>query len=121
MASLSSGWSRPQIRALEPDEARRFIESVRGDRLQALYSVALALGLRQGEALGLQWKDLDLENGGHWVRHQLQRVDTRLVLVEPKTERSRRTLVVPASIVERLRDHAKQQLGDKLWAGSKWG
>ena len=43
-----------------------------------------------------------------------------LVFVEPKTEGSRRTLVVPPSIVERLRDHAKQQLAEKIWAGSKW-
>jgi integrase len=111
---------RPQIRPLEPAEARRFLDSVRGDRLEALYSVALALGLRQGEALGLQWKDVDLENRVLKVRHQLQRVDTKLVLVEPKTERSRRTLVIPPTIVEQLREHAKRQLAEKLWAGSKW-
>jgi integrase len=111
---------RPQIRPLDPAEARRFLESVRGDRLEALYCVALALGLRQGEALGLRWQDIDLPNGVLKVRHQLQRVDTRLTLVEPKTERSRRVLVVPTTIVERLGEHAKRQLAEKLWAGSRW-
>ena len=111
---------RPQIRPLEPDGARRFLDSVRGDRLEALYSVALAIGLRQGEALGLRWQDVDLDAGVLSVRHQLQRVSTKLTLVEPKTERSRRTLVMPPSIVERLREHAKRQLAEKLWAGSKW-
>lgn len=111
---------RAQIRPLEPVDARRFLESVRGDRLEALYSVALALGLRQGEALGLRWQDIDLEAGVLKVRNQLQRIDTKLILVEPKTDRSRRTLVVPQSIVERLREHAKRQLAEKLWAGSRW-
>lgn len=111
---------RKQIRPLEPHEAQQFLESVRGDRLEALYSVALALGLRQGEALGLRWQDLDLSAGVLKVRHQLQRIETKLTLVEPKTERSRRTLVIPPSIVERLHDHANRQLAEKLWAGSKW-
>lgn len=111
---------RPRIRALGADEARRFLDSVRGNRLEALYSVALALGLRQGEALGLRWQDVDLDGGILQVRHQLQRIETKLTLVEPKTERSRRTLVMPPSIVDRLREHSKRQLGEKLWAGSKW-
>lgn len=111
---------RPKIRPLEPAEARRFLESVRGDRLEALYSVALALGLRQGEALGLRWQDVDLDAGILRVRQQLQRVDTKLTLVEPKTERSRRTLVLPPTIVEQLREHGKRQIAEKLWAGSKW-
>jgi integrase len=93
---------------------------VRGDRLEALYSVALALGLRQGEALGLRWHDIDLNVGVLRVQHQLQRIDTKLTLVEPKTERSRRTLVLPASIAAGLREHEKRQLAEKLWAGSKW-
>jgi integrase len=46
---------------MTPDEARTFLQAVRGDRLEALYAVALAVGLRQGEALGLRWQDVDLE------------------------------------------------------------
>ena len=51
------------LRPFTPEEAKKFLEAVRGDRLEALYSVALSLGLRQGEALGLRWQDVDLENG----------------------------------------------------------
>ena len=40
---------------------RQLLETIDGDRLSALYSVALALGLRQGEALGLRWEDIDLD------------------------------------------------------------
>ncbi|HXN03156.1 MAG TPA: hypothetical protein VN973_14865 [Candidatus Dormibacteraeota bacterium] len=36
---------------------------IKGDRLEALYSVALTMGLRQGEALGLCWEDVDLDMG----------------------------------------------------------
>jgi integrase len=111
---------RPKIRPLAPDKARQFLNSVRGHRLEALFSVALAIGLRQGEALGLRWEDLDMAAGVLRVNHQLQRVDGRLTLVEPKTDRSRRALVIPPSVIEHLHDHERRQLAERLWAGSKW-
>jgi integrase len=111
---------RPKIKPLTPDEARRFLDSVGGHRLEALFSVALAMGLRQGEALGLRWQDIDTTQGILLVRNQLQRIDGRLTLVEPKTERSRRTLVVPPTIIQNLRDHETRQAAERLWAGSKW-
>ena len=111
---------RPRIRPLDPAQARAFLQSVRGNRLEALFSVALALGLRQGEALGLQWEDVDVARGVLRIRNQLQRIDGRLTLVEPKTERSRRTLVLPPTILENLREHEKRQAVERQWAGSKW-
>ena len=111
---------RKQIKPLTPDEARSFLAAVRGHRLEALFSVALALGLRQGEALGLRWDDIDFTAGTLRISHQLQRIDSKLTLVAPKTEKSRRTLVMPSMIVERLREHEKRQVVEKLWAGYKW-
>lgn len=111
---------RKPIQPLTPDEARRFLAAIHGHRLDALFSVALALGLRQGEALGLRWDDINFSVGTLRVSHQLQRIDAKLTLVPPKTERSRRTLVMPTMIVERLREHEKRQIAEKLWAGSKW-
>jgi len=46
-----------------------------------LYSVVLAVGLRQGEALGLHWDDVDLECGQIRVRQALQRVRGKLTYV----------------------------------------
>ncbi len=111
---------RKPINPLTPNEARSFLAGIRGHRLEALFSVALALGLRQGEALGLRWQDVDFTAGTIRVYQQLQRIGGKLTLVPPKTDRSRRTLVMPSMIVERLRDHEKRQVAEKLWAGSKW-
>jgi integrase len=111
---------RTEINPLTPEEARRFLDAIRGHRLEALFSVALALGLRQGEALGLRWEDVDFDGGTIRVRNQLQRIEGKLTLVPPKTKRSRRTLVMPTMIVESLREHEQRQVAEKLWAGSKW-
>jgi len=111
---------RYDIRPLTPDEARDFLDAMKGDRLEALYAIALTMGLRQGEVLGLRWQDIDLENADLRVTKQLQRVDGKLQLVAPKTARSRRMLAVPASTVRSLRKHRDRQLQEKAEAGKGW-
>jgi len=93
---------------------------MRGHRLEALYTIAITVGLRQGEALGLRWQDVDLDAGSLRVRHSLQRIEGRLQLVEPKTERSRRTVSLPGVVVSALREHRVRQLQERLLAGSRW-
>ena len=111
---------RAEITPLTPDQARVFLDAVRGDRLEALYSVGLALGLRQGEVLGLAWTDVDLEAGTLRVAHALQRVNGRLELVEPKSRSSRRTIPMPATVARALRVHRSRQLEERLAAGPRW-
>jgi integrase len=113
--------TRREVRALTPEEARRLLDAARGDRLEALYSVALALGLRQGEALGLMWSDLDFELGTLRVRRASQRIPHHgTQLVETKTERSRRTLVMPPIVISALRSHRARQALERLAAGEHW-
>jgi integrase len=111
---------RHEIKPFTPDEARRFLASIRGDRLEALYSVALTLGLRQAEALGLRWEDIDLDRGQLTVSKQLQRIDRMYKLVDPKTSRSRRSLAMPPLLVDQLRGHRERQLDEKRAAGDQW-
>lgn len=111
---------RSEIRPLTPEQARQFLQMAKGDRLGALYSVAIALGLRQGEALGLRWDDVDMQQGWVQVRMALQRVDGKLQLVEPKTEKSRRTIEMPDVVRDALREHRIRQLQERLLAGQTW-
>ena len=111
---------RFEIRPLTSEQAQEFLAAVKGDRLEAVYAVALAVGLRKGEALGLRWDDIDLETGTIAVRHSLQRIDKKLQLVEPKSARSRRTLALPSVLQTALRAHRARQLEERLRAGSTW-
>ena len=52
-----------EISPLTPGQAQTLLEAVAGHRLEALITVAVGLGLRQGKALGLRWEDVDLEAG----------------------------------------------------------
>jgi integrase len=111
---------RPEVQPLSPDQTRTLLEAIKGDRLEALYTVALAMGLRQGEALGLRWQDVDLETGRLSVRMALQRVEGTFQLVELKTDRSRRTLTLPGVALHALRAHRTRQLEERLIAGEQW-
>jgi integrase len=92
-----------EAEAWDAAQVRTFLQAVRGHRLEALFTVAVTTGLRQGELLGLRWSDVDLTAGTLTVRHALQRVDGRLQLVEIKTPRSRRTVPLPELALRALR------------------
>jgi integrase len=111
---------RREIRPLSPDEARRFVEAIRGDRLGALYLLAIGTGLRQGEILGLGWQEVDLSAATITVRHALQRVGGRLELVSPKSLASRRVVALRAFVVDALHAHRLRQRRDRLLAGARW-
>lgn len=109
-----------EVRPLTSADARALLDAVRGDRLEALFTVALACGLRQGEALGVRWSDVDLDSGRITVQRSLQRLGQEWSFVEPKTKRSRRTLPLPAPVVSALREHRTRQLEERLKVGAAW-
>jgi integrase len=105
---------------LTADEAQHLLEAIRGDRLDPLFRLMLATGLRRGEALALHWADVDLDAGVLRVRWTLTRTSRGLQLGEPKTDRSRRTVPLPRSAVELLRVHRIRQADDRATAGAIW-
>lgn len=112
---------RVEVEPLTATEARRVLAAAAGLRNGARWSVALALGLRQGEALGLGWDAIDLDGGRLTVRQALQRQPGGgLVLVPPKSRAGRRTVALPAPLLELLRQHHAAQLEERLAAGSEW-
>lgn len=109
-----------EVHPFTPDEARAFIAAVKGHRQEALYTVALAVGLRQGEALGLRWDDIDMTGRQLHVRKQVQRIDSKLQLVDVKTPKSRRTIPLPATTIAALKTHRNRQREERLMAGQHW-
>lgn len=115
-----------EVRPLSPDGARQLLAAVRGDRLEALFTVALALGLRQSEALGLRWSDVDEDRRELHVDRTLQRIAGEYVTQEPKTTKSRRTVALPSPVIVSLREHRDRQAFDRArarggWEGEHWG
>ena len=110
------------VKPLEVEEAKRFLAAAAQEELLgSLYIVTLGLGLRKGETLGLHWDDVDLEEGRLWIRHALQRQKGKgLVLVEPKSKTSKRSLALPPFVVDAFKEQRRRQAQQRLSAGSDW-
>lgn len=114
-------WERAEVEPLTQDEARRLLAVAKNRRNAARWSVALAIGMRQGEVLGMPWADLDLDAGTLAVRQALQRQKGKgLVLVAPKSRAGRRTIALPLPLHDALKAHRAAQLAERLAAGSAW-
>ena len=112
---------REEVQSLTAAEARKLLEVATELPNGARWSVALALGLRQGEALGLLWDAVDLDAGTLTVRRALQRqAGEGLVLVEPKSRAGRRTIKLPDALRDALRVHRVRQTEQRLAAGNVW-
>jgi integrase len=108
---------------LLPGDARRLLRALAGDRNEALFVVALATGLRQGELLGLRWQDVTLDSiglGSVTVHQQMSRVHGKPVAAEPKTSRSRRSVTMAPFAAKALRSYRARQLEDRVLAGARW-
>jgi integrase len=84
--------------------------------------VSLLLGLRPGDAAGLTWDHIHLDTQPPVLRveHSLRRTNHGMVLTEPKTSSSRRTLVLPHPCVTALRGQQVRQESDRATAGQAW-
>jgi integrase len=109
------------IQPLTPEHARALLEAAKGHRLGGLVSVATALGLRMGEALGLRWVDIDFEAGTLRVRQALERsggdsAARRHLIDKRRTLRKQFTAAPPRSIERR---ELRQELDSlrKAWRG----
>lgn len=131
---VPKGEKRP-IMPFELEQAAAFVQVAGTHRLGALYTTALALGLRIGEGSGLPWPNVDLDTGDCRLRQQLQAIAEarpegapkgkgknrrKLVIQTLKTEKSRRDLVLPAVCIEALKIHRTRQREERLKAGAAW-
>lgn len=131
-----------EVEPLTTDEAKTVLAVARGQRNGARWAVALSLGLRQGEALGLCWDDVDFEARTLRVRRAVQRVSWKhgcesdpcgrparacphrygggLVTIEPKSRAGKRTLILPPSLVAAFREQRRRQAEERIRAGELW-
>ena len=82
-------------------ELAALLDHLRGGPLYLPALVGAYTGLRRGEICGLRWRDLDLDKGTLRVSQQVQNIGGKLVLLVPKTDRSRRTIRLPTSLLIR--------------------
>ncbi len=112
-----------EARELSPwslDETLTFLDSARKDPLYAAFMLAIALGFRRGEVVGLRWENLDLDKREIRVRTQRQRVRGEAYEDDPKGRRRKQTLPLPAICLAPLRWQRMRQTAMRNAAGDQW-
>lgn len=109
-----------EMKTLSAEQAQQLLAVARGNRLEALYVMALATGMRQGELLALRWHDVDLDGGSLQVRAAVHYTKDGYVFAEPKTKHSRRRIALSQMCVTALREHRALQQVEREALGSAW-
>ncbi len=107
-------------RALTPEEARALLAAAQGDRLEALFVLALATGMREGELLGLRWDAVDLAHGQVQVTRNLTFVNGAWDLKTTKSAKSRRILYLGRVARAALAAHQARQDEERAVLADTW-
>jgi integrase len=112
-----------EMRTWTKEQLKAFLEAIADDRLSPLWYTIAMTGMRRGEAIGLRWSDVDLENARLSVRRALVPVSGEVVVSEPKTVKGRRVIALDPGTVEVLKAQAARQLDeqhdwDEAWIDS---
>jgi len=115
---------RPKAKTKEQEtwtreQALRFLEAAEGDRLEALYVLALTTGARQGELFGLCWSNFDEGQGRLLIERQASEVKGKITFTKPKTNAGKRAVALSGFAIEALKAHQEKMTNAKLPTGDK--
>ena len=96
-----------EMTTLTQDEVQRFLAQAKAEGCYEMFLLELGTGLRVGELLALQWDDINFETGALRVTKTVMVIDGELIVSEPKTKSSVRTIILPESLLNVLKEYKK--------------
>ena len=106
-----------EVAALKADQIGDVLDKLRDHALYPIVVLALGSGLRRGELLALRWSDVDLDAASVRVERSLEETKAGLRFKAPKSRHGRRSVSLPATVVETLRTHRRAQLELRMALG----
>jgi integrase len=119
-ATSAPSRARPKLQVPNAQHLRDLIETARSTPWETPMLLSATCGTRRSETLGLTWACVDLDAGTVRIERTLQCIDGELVFLGTKTERSKRTIPLPAFALARLRQHRADQMRRRLALGARW-
>jgi len=123
--NVSSATTRPrarkkEIKVLNQEEIERFLECAKNHRLYPAFLLLLTTGLRRGELLGLEWKNINWERKTLTVERNLVYLKGKFRFEEPKTKGSYRTIPLSDNAFKVLKKWRKKWLEERIKLGADW-
>lgn len=113
---------KKELAPLDEEQSKAFLQAIKGHRFEALFTVTLFTGMREGEVIGLCWDCVDFEKGTILIEKQLQREKKpggAYVFAPLKNGKSRKITPAPW-VMQVLKHHRAVQAEQRLKAGSMW-
>lgn len=103
---------RKEMQSLTPEQANKFLDACEGTRFGLVFHLALVSGMRPEEYLALRWTDLDFKKNTVTIQQVIvwYRWKKGWEFAEPKTQKSRRTIPLPAYLMQKFQEHRREQL-----------
>lgn len=108
---------KEEIQVLDDAELAVLLKHLKGRAIYMPVMLAASTGMRRGEVLAVRWKDIDLDRATLQVAQVAEETKAGVTVKEPKTDRSRRSITLPARFVHELRIHKKQLAEHRLKLG----
>lgn len=100
------------------EEVKKFLSISKNDPLYIAYHLALTTGMRQGEILGLRWKDIDFKKKLLMIR-QTRKIDGELK-AGAKSKSGLRVIPITKETIDELKEHRKHQIQLKKEVGTMY-
>ncbi len=98
---------RKEMQLLTREELQRLLIQAKDEGYYEVFLLELTTGLRVGELMALQWDDLNFKTGELRIERQVYRTKEELLIQEPKTKASIRTVILPPPVVKALKEYKK--------------
>ena len=114
--------TRPkEMQVLTGEEIQRLLIQAKEDGCFELLLLELTTGLRRGEILALRWDDLDFRTGVLRVERQVQRIRGKLVVSQPKTRASSRSILLPTPVLKILEQYRQSVTSQWMFPSPRKG
>ena len=110
---------RKEMQLLTREELQKLLIQVRNEGYYEVFLLELTTGLWVGELMALQWDDLNFKTGELRIKRQIYRTRNELLVQEPKTKVSFRTVILPLPVVEALRVYRQTVSSRRIFPSPK--
>jgi integrase len=117
LQGLGRSAPREEVEIIGENRIDELLAKMRGRALYCKLFVALFTGIRRGELLGMQWRDLDLDAKTMSIERALEETHGGVRIKLPKTAAGRRTISMPEIVIDALRDHRRATMEQRLQLG----
>lgn len=112
---------RGEMHVYDETQVRQLLDTAAGTRLEAVLTLAVTTGMREGELLGLKWRNVNVDGKYLHVQTQVLRLrEGGLTIKDVKTSTSRRKIELSDVAVDAVRRHRVQQAQHRLRMGETW-